>query len=191
MRHLIQQCLIQTKDQWSHYLFAPLKPAAVLLPLVERPQGITIILTRRTEHLHHHGGQICFPGGVCKVNQDDNPIATALRETMEEIGLPEEAVEVVGLLDAFKTGTGFLIIPVVGFVKSEVQLQLDAFEVAEAFELPLDFVLNPQNHQQRMLVVQGIERSYYQLNYQHWMIWGATAGILVNFYQRLLQHQSI
>ncbi|OQW93578.1 MAG: CoA pyrophosphatase [Beggiatoa sp. IS2] len=190
MRNLIQHCLIQKEHffQWptSQFTEQPtLRPAAVLLPLVERPQGITVILTRRTEHLQNHGGQICFPGGTYDATQDENPIATALRETMEEIGLPPESVEVAGFLESFQTGTGFLIVPVVGFVKPDFKLQLDPFEVAEAFEVPLDFVFNPDNHQQRVIVVHNVKRSYYQFNYEHWMIWGATAGILINFYQRL------
>ncbi len=161
-----------------------LKPAAVLLPIVKHPQDMGIILTKRTEHLHHHAGQICFPGG-CAEACDDGPIATALRETEEEIGLRRDYVEIAGSLDAYKTGTGFIITTIVGFVKPGFSLKPDSFEVADIFEIPLDFVLNSKNHQRETMFHQGKKRQYYVLRYQERFIWGATAGILVNFSKKV------
>lgn len=180
MRHLIKRCLAPTWDSVN----TPLKRAAVLLPLVERPRGITVILTQRTAHLTHHSGQICFPGGMSHTDEVD-PVVTALRETAEEIGLLATAVEVVGFLENCITSTGFLIVPVVGFVEPTVNLIPDPFEVADIFEVPLEFVLNPVHHEQRTAFYQGQQHHFYVINYQNRCIWGATAKILVNFYQRL------
>jgi 8-oxo-dGTP pyrophosphatase MutT (NUDIX family) len=198
MRHLIRQSVLSepsTLDEINlgdmeiaqlRAHFPNLTPAAVLLPLVERDTELYLILTQRTEHLHNHAGQICFPGGRVDAG-DETPIATALRETEEEIGLSKELIEVVGYLDNYATATGFLISTVVGFVKPEFDLKLDSFEVADVFEVPLSFVLNPENHQRESRFFKGRQRSYYVINYQGKIIWGATAGILVNFSRRLQQ----
>lgn len=161
-----------------------LRPAAVLVPLVERPEGLTVLLTRRTDHLTHHAGQISFPGGRVE-DGDRDAVATALRETEEEIGLEPRFVEVSGYLDTYETVTGFHITPVVGFVDPGFSLRLDAFEVAEAFEVPLAFILDPANHQRHSRTWQGRERHYYAMPYGDYYIWGATAGMLMNLYRRV------
>jgi 8-oxo-dGTP pyrophosphatase MutT (NUDIX family) len=161
-----------------------LTPAAVLVPLVDRPEGLTVLLTRRTAHLHHHGGQISFPGGRAE-EHDTSSIETALRETEEEIGLDRRHVEVAGFLDLYQTVTGFLITPVVSFVAPAFQLNPDPFEVADVFEVPLDFILDPRNHEYRSVMYQGRERRFYVLPYEDHYIWGATAAILVGFANRL------
>ncbi len=160
-------------------------PAAVLAPLVERPEGYTVLLTQRTAHLEHHGGQISFPGGRAEA-EDANPVETALREAEEEIGLDRRhVVEIAGFLDLYQTVTGFLVTPVVGFVTPPFALTLDTFEVAEAFEVPLDFILDPRHHEQHSLIYQGQPRRYYVIPYENRFIWGATAAMLVGFARRL------
>lgn len=161
-----------------------LTPAAVLVPLVERREGLTVLLTQRTDHLVHHGGQISFPGGRVE-EQDTGPIETALRETEEEIGLERHYVEVIGFLDLYQTVTGFLITPVVSFVAPGFTLRPDPFEVAEVFEVPLSFILDPRNHELRSRVYKGLERRFYVLPYENRYIWGATAAMLVSFARRL------
>jgi 8-oxo-dGTP pyrophosphatase MutT (NUDIX family) len=158
-----------------------LRPAAVLVPVVRREAGLTILLTQRTDHLYDHAGQISFPGGRTEAH-DESPAATALRETFEEIGLPHSHVEVLGLLPEYTTVTGYRVTPVVGFVNSPPTLSLDAFEVAEAFEVPLTFFLDPVNHQRNTLQYQGRTRHYYAMPYESRYIWGATAGMLMNLY---------
>lgn len=165
-----------------------LMPAAVLMPLVERSEGYTVLLTQRTAHLEHHAGQISFPGGRAE-EEDANPVDTALREAEEEIGLQRRhVVEIAGFLDLYQTVTGFLITPVVGFVAPPFELALDAFEVAEAFEVPLDFILDPRNHESRSMFYKGQHRRYYVIPYEDRFIWGATAAMLVNFARRLVEH---
>ncbi|HXH04559.1 MAG TPA: CoA pyrophosphatase [Candidatus Competibacteraceae bacterium] len=159
-------------------------PAAVLVPLVARPEGYTVLLTRRTEHLVHHPGQVSFPGGRSEEG-DASPVATALREAHEEIGLEPALVEVLGSLDLYQTVTGFLVTPVVGLVHPSFQLTLDSFEVAEAFEVPLAHALDPCNHQRQSRIVNGQRREYYVIPYRHYFIWGATAAMLVNLSTRL------
>lgn len=151
--------------------------AAVLIPLIERADGWQVVLTRRAEHLHHHAGQISFPGGRF---EDDDPslIAAALRETREEIGVPGEAIEVLGVLPAFSTPSGFRITPVVGCLSPAVRFVADPFEVAEIFEVPLDFLLGRENYQQHRICWQDGIRHVYAVPYQGHFIWGATAGIL-------------
>jgi 8-oxo-dGTP pyrophosphatase MutT (NUDIX family) len=162
-----------------------LLPAAVLIPLVERAEGYTVLLTQRTDHLEHHAGQISFPGGRTE-EADANPVETALREAEEEIGLHRRhVVEIAGFLDLYQTVTGFLITPVVGFVTPPFELALDAFEVAEAFEVPLEFILDPLHHERRSMLYKGQQRQYYVLPYENRFIWGATAAMLVNFARRV------
>lgn len=162
-----------------------LAPAAVLVPLVERPEGYTVLLTQRTDHLENHAGQISFPGGRAEL-EDASPVETALREAEEEIGLHRQhVVEIAGFLDLYQTVTGFLITPVVGFVTPPFELRLDAFEVAEAFEVPLDFILDPRHHERRSMLYKGQQRQYYVIPYENRFIWGATAAMLVNLARRL------
>ena len=158
-----------------------LRPAAVLVPVVRRDAGLTVLLTRRTDHLYDHAGQISFPGGRSEAH-DESPAATALRETFEEIGLPRSLVEVLGALPEYTTVTGYRVTPVVGLVSPPPAFKLDAFEVAEAFEVPLAFVLDPGNHQRNTLQYQGRTRHYYAIPYEQRYIWGATAGMLMNLY---------
>ncbi|TAL57009.1 CoA pyrophosphatase [Pandoraea sp.] len=165
------------------------RQAAVLVPLVERGEGLTVLLTRRTAHLSAHAGQISFPGGS-REPEDPNPVATALRETREEIGLKTEHVEVIGTLPDYVTGTGFRIAPVVGLVAPPFALQADRQEVDEIFEVPLHFLMNPNNHQVRLFKWLVGERHFYAMPYPRpgggeFFIWGATAAMLRNFYHFL------
>ncbi len=156
-----------------------LTPASVLVPLVTRPEGMSVLLTLRTEHLAAHAGQISFPGGR-QEESDRDAIEAALRETEEEVGLPRDHVEVVGRLDTYVTSTGFEVTPVVGLVRAPYPVRLDPFEVAELFEVPLAFVIDPANRQRQSREYKGRQRTFYVLPYQHRHIWGATAGMLVN-----------
>jgi 8-oxo-dGTP pyrophosphatase MutT (NUDIX family) len=154
-------------------------PAAVLVGLVDRVAGPALLLTQRTDHLRDHAGQICFPGG--RIEPDDGSAAAgALREAKEEIGLDSARVDVIGSLPPYHTVTGFRIEPVVGWISPPFELRLDPHEVAEAFEVPLQFVLDPGNHWRQSNRRGPLTRAYYVLPYQGRFIWGATAGILVN-----------
>lgn len=156
-----------------------LRPAAVLVPLIDRADGMTVLLTQRTAHLHAHAGQISFPGGRVE-ESDADAVATALRETEEEVGLTRGRVSVVGRLDTYVTGTGFEITPIVGIVDPGYTLTIDPFEVAEAFEVPLAYVLDRRNHNRQERESAGRLRVFFVLPYQGRNIWGATAGMLVN-----------
>ena len=163
-----------------------LTPAAVLVPLIDHHNGMSVLLTQRTAHLTAHAGQVSFPGG--RVEEDDaDAIVAALRETEEEVGLPRERVSVIGRLDTYVTGTGFEITPIVGIVDPPVPISIDPFEVAEAFEVPLSFILDRRNHQRIEREVGAHNRSYFVLPYQGRNIWGATAGILVNLAEVLAE----
>lgn len=159
-------------------------PAAVLVPIVARAERPSVLLTRRTDHLHHHPGQISFPGGRVEA-ADTSPIDTALRETEEEIGLNRRHIELIGTLPDYLTGTGFRVTPVVGLVTPPFELTLDAFEVAEAFEVPLSHFLDPSNHEQHSIEHEGRLRSFHAMPYQGYFIWGATAGIIMSLYRLL------
>jgi 8-oxo-dGTP pyrophosphatase MutT (NUDIX family) len=160
------------------------RPAAVLIGFVARPNGPTLLLTKRTDHLRDHAGQICLPGG--RVEEDDpGVVEAALREAEEEIGLEPAKVEVIGELKPYITTTGFRIHPVVGWIEPPVTFKLDPFEVAEVFELPLAFVLDVGNHRRQRYRRGAQSRTYYVLPYEGRFIWGATAGILVNLAQML------
>lgn len=162
----------------------PLKPAAVLVPIVEHADGLTVLLTKRTDHLADHAGQVSFPGGRIEP-EDADPEAAALREAREEVGLPAEQVQLVGRLDIYRTRTGFEVVPVVGLVRPPLSLTPDPHEVAEVFEVPLSFVLDPINHQLHKRELRGMMRTFYVLPYEGRYIWGATAGMLVNLAQVL------
>jgi 8-oxo-dGTP pyrophosphatase MutT (NUDIX family) len=155
----------------------PLKPAAVLVPLVTHGDGLTVLLTKRTEHLNHHAGQISFPGG--RVDEADRDARhTALRETEEEIGLGSGAIEVIGRLADYVVGTGYLVSPIVGLVAPPFQLKPHPGEVAEVFEAPLDYVLDPDNFERHSREYEGTERFFYAVTWNEYYIWGATAGML-------------
>ncbi len=182
MRDRVRRCLHSTHDietvTGDHAVAGmqreerTLTPAAVLVPLVERPEGYTVLLTQRTDHLENHAGQISFPGGRAEI-EDASPVETALREAEEEIGLHRRhVVEIAGF-------------PVVGLVTPPFELRLDAFEVAEAFEVPLDFILDPRHHERRSMLYKGQQRQYYVIPYENRFIWGATAAMLVNLARRL------
>jgi 8-oxo-dGTP pyrophosphatase MutT (NUDIX family) len=157
-----------------------IRPAAVLVPIISREGRLTVLFTRRTAHLNDHAGQISFPGG--RAEQEDMSSAhTALREAGEEIGLAPGRVEVLGELHQYITVTGYRVTPVVGLVTPPLDLKVDDFEVAEVFEVPLEFLLDPGNHQRNCVVHDGRVRHYYAFPYGHHYIWGATAGMLMNF----------
>lgn len=159
--------------------------AAVLVALLDRPAGTSLVLTRRAAHLNAHGGQISLPGGRME-RRDVSATATALRESEEEIGLEPALVQVLGSLRAYDTITGFRIYPVVGWVAEPPDAwRPDPAEVADVFEVPLDFVLEPANHQRDSYLRDGERRHFFVLPYQNRYIWGATAGILVNFARTL------
>lgn len=156
-----------------------LRGAAVLVTLIDRAEGMTVLLTRRTDTLATHAGQISFPGG-CLEPQDADAVAAALRETQEEVGLPPERVSVIGRLDTYVTRTGFEVTPVVGLVDPPVPLTPDPAEVAEVFETPLAFLLDRANHRRDSRVYNGATRHFYAMPWGDYYIWGATAGMLVN-----------
>jgi 8-oxo-dGTP pyrophosphatase MutT (NUDIX family) len=160
-----------------------LTPAAVLVTFILRAGGATLLLTKRTDHLRDHPGQISFPGG--RVEPEDlSPWHTAIREAWEEIGLQVQVPELLGYLPEYRTGTGFTVTPVVAVVAPPLELELDSFEVAEAFEVPLSFLLDASNYERHSLLVRGIQRPYYALRYKDYFIWGATAGMIVSLARR-------
>ncbi len=177
---------------------APLRPAAVLVPLIDRPEGVTLLLTLRSEALLKHSGQVAFPGGRVD-DSDPGVIDAALREAHEEVGLAPAAVEVLGELPQYRTGTGYVITPVVGLVDPAItlaSLKLEPAEVAEVFEVPLQFLMDPGNHQRRLFSWRqdeaDFERSFFTMPWrphpaleQEYFIWGATAAMLRNFYRFL------
>ena len=156
-------------------------PAAVLVPLVDRPQGVTVLLTQRTSHLHDHAGQISFPGGRVDAGDADR-VATALREAEEETGIPGDAVQIIGTLPEWDIPTGFRVTPVVGWIEPPFELAPDPFEVADVFEVPLTFFLDPANHERHSDEINGRKRNFYAMPYQGRNIWGATAGMLHTLY---------
>jgi len=163
-----------------------LRPAAVLVPLVDRPGGMTVLLTQRTESLADHAGQICFPGGRIDPT-DADATSAALREAEEEVGLTRAAVEVVGLLDTYVVRTGFEVTPVVGVLDPPARYLPDPTEVAAVFEVPLRFILDPNNVELRQREFNGAMRQFYVWPYLSYYIWGATAAMLVNLSEALRQ----
>lgn len=161
-----------------------LTPAAVLVPLVAHPEGLTIMFTQRTDHLAHHAGQISFPGGHMDPG-DGTAQETALRETEEEVGLDRRHVEIVGRLDEYVTRTGFSITPVVALVTPPFETNPDPEEVDEVFEVPLSFLLDPANHQRHSREFEGRTREFHAMPFGDYYIWGATAGMLMNLYEVL------
>jgi 8-oxo-dGTP pyrophosphatase MutT (NUDIX family) len=162
----------------------PLTPASVLIGLVERAAGLSVILTRRADTLRRHTGQIALPGG--RRDPGETPWQTALREAHEEIGLEPHYVSLAGLSSPYRTGTGYLITPVVGFVVEGFTLTPNPDEVADIFETPFGFLMDPKNHeQQERELPSGEKRRFYAMTHADRVIWGATAGILHALYERL------
>jgi 8-oxo-dGTP pyrophosphatase MutT (NUDIX family) len=161
----------------------PIRPAAVLIPVVDHPQP-TVLLTQRAAHLNDHAGQISFPGGKIDAT-DASPLDAALREAEEEVGLTRDFVDPVGYLDLYGTSFGFRILPTVARVKPGFKLRINASEVDDVFEVPLAFLMDPANHQVHSKEFRGIERSYYAMPFADRYIWGATAGILRVLYERI------
>jgi 8-oxo-dGTP pyrophosphatase MutT (NUDIX family) len=167
--------------------------ASVLVPLVQRAEGLTVLLTQRTDHLTDHPGQVSFPGGRAEP-EDADAVATALREAEEEIGLAPTFIEVIGQMPTYTTGTGFIVTPVVGAVRPDFSLRLDPFEVAEAFEVPLSFLMNPANHRWHTIDMGGVKREFLSMPWmgvdangqpRRYFVWGATAAMLRNLYRFL------
>jgi 8-oxo-dGTP pyrophosphatase MutT (NUDIX family) len=161
----------------------PVRPAAVLIPIVDHPQP-TVLLTQRSAHLNDHAGQISFPGGKIDAT-DASPLDAAVREADEEVGLAREFIEPVGYLDLYGTSFGFRILPTLARVKPGFTLKINEAEVDDAFEVPLAFLMDPNNHQLHSKDFRGVTRSYYAMPFAERYIWGATAGILRVLYERI------
>ncbi|MGD9944618.1 MAG: CoA pyrophosphatase [Burkholderiaceae bacterium] len=167
----------------------PPRPAAVLVPIVEHALP-TVLLTQRAAQLRAHAGQVAFPGGRVE-DSDRSPAAAALREAEEEVGLEPGRVEILGRLPDYLTGTGYRVTPVVGLVRSGFVLRPDPSEVADVFEVPLEFLMNPRHHQRRLIRLDGAERRFFAMPYRapalesDYFIWGATAAMLRNLYRLL------
>jgi 8-oxo-dGTP pyrophosphatase MutT (NUDIX family) len=161
----------------------PIRPAAVLIPIVDHAEP-TVLLTQRAAHLNDHAGQISFPGGKIDAT-DASPLDAALREADEEIGLTREFIDPIGYLDLYATGFGFRILPTLARIKPGFKLRINETEVDDAFEVPLAFLMNPANHQLHAKEFRGMERHYYAMPFAERYIWGATAGILRVLYERI------
>ena len=161
----------------------PLRPAAVLLPIVARPGGLSVLLTLRASDLRAHSGQVAFPGG--KIDRGETPREAALREAYEEVGLEERFVEPLGWLDPYFTGTGFRVAPLVALVEPSFVLKINKLEVDEVFETPFAFLMDAANHRLEEREWQGHPRKYYAMPHEGRHIWGATAGILRSLYEKL------
>ena len=168
-------------------------PASVLVPLVMRDDGLHVLLTQRTAHLRDHAGQISFPGGRAETH-DDDAVATALRETEEEVGLTRQHIEVIGTLPTYATVTSYVVTPVVGLVRPEFTLAPDRFEVEEVFEVPLQFLMTPAHHRRHSFDFMGHPRQFLSMPWtgpdtdgrpRQYFIWGATAAMLRNLYHYL------
>jgi 8-oxo-dGTP pyrophosphatase MutT (NUDIX family) len=168
---------------WEHAGAAATKPAAVLVPIVDRAEP-TVLLTIRTQDLASHAGQVAFPGGKIDPG-DESPVGAALREAKEEVGLSPLLVEPIGYLDLYLTFSGFRILPTVARVRPDFSLVLNPWEVKETFEVPLAFLMNPANHQRGSREWRGVIREYYAMPFDNRHIWGITAGILRNLYERI------
>jgi 8-oxo-dGTP pyrophosphatase MutT (NUDIX family) len=160
------------------------RAAAVLVPIVARSEGLSVILMQRPATMAAHPGEVSFPGGKADA-ADASPVETALREAEEEIGLAREHVEVLGFLDCYQVGSGFRIVPVVGLVTPPFTLTVDAREVVDVFEVPLAFVMDSANHQKRSREARGETQWFYAMPYDNRFIWGATANIIRNLFERL------
>lgn len=162
----------------------PLTPAAVLVPLILREDGITVLFTQRTQQMAKHPGQISFPGGHVD-DVDTDAEATALRETEEEVGLSRQHIELIGRLDNYVIRTGFLVTPVVGIVSPPFEITPDSYEVDEVFEVPMKFLMDSNNHERHSREFKGQNREFYAMPFEGHYIWGATAGMIVNLHDIL------
>ena len=182
------RALISDDDLNPHLAATPAgvasRPAAVLVPVVGDDDGLQVILTKRSENLPSHGGQVAFPGGKIDAG-DASPLAAALRETHEETGIRARFVEPLGYLDVYQTRTGFRIVPVVAMLRPGFELVPEPGEVDDIFTVPLAFLMDPANHQRMSRVWQGAAREFYAMPYGDRFIWGATAGMLRNLYVRM------
>lgn len=176
--HVLNQANMQ-----AHAVAANARLAAVLVPLIERETEPTVLMTTRSSELRQHSGQIAFPGG--KVDDGETPCEAALREAQEEIGLEPRHVEPIGYLDPYLTGTGFRILPVVSLVKPPFELLVNTKEVHDTFEVPLAFLMQPENHQRHSREWRGTTRFFYAMPWNERYIWGATAGIVRSLYEKL------
>lgn len=164
----------------------PAKHAAVLIPIVAHDE-LTVLFTQRTETLSSHAGEISFPGG--KIDPEDSgPLETAMREAHEEIGLPESFIEPIGYLDTYRTGTGFVVAPVVALIRPGFRLDLNPHEVVNVFEVPLSFLMNRTNHHRHERVFETRKRFFYAIPFGSHYIWGATAGMIRNMTDRLTKN---
>ena len=162
------------------------RPAAVLVPLVPRGDGLHMLLTERQPHLRRHAGQVAFPGG--RIDETDlGPVAAALRETEEETGIPPTFVEPLGFLDTYLTSTNYRVMPVVGILRPGFTVTPQVDEVADVFEVPLSFLMNPLRHERHSRDWQGKQRHYYAMPWQGRYIWGATAGMIRNLYSLMYE----
>ena len=173
----------ETTDEHLLATMSVFKAASVLIPLVIRDEGLSLLLTHRAAHLNNHAGQISFPGGRVEAS-DASSVETALREAQEEIGLDRQCVDVIGSLPQYRTATGYDVTPVIALIQPPFVLTPDPFEVASIFEVPLSFLMNAKNHQRRSLQLPdgAGTRTFYAMPYQEHFIWGATAGILRNLF---------
>ncbi len=185
---LARQRLVVPDPELPQFVHPPERkpiPAAVLVPVVNRSAGPTLMFTQRTSHLHDHAGQISFPGGRVEATDSDRE-ATALREAEEETGLERSRIEILGRLPEYDIMTGFRVTPVVGWVEPPFELRPDPFEVEKVFEVPLEFFLDPGNHEAHSREVNGMVRHYYAMPYGEHYIWGATAGMVRMLYELLV-----
>jgi 8-oxo-dGTP pyrophosphatase MutT (NUDIX family) len=176
--HVLNQANMQARSVANNA-----RLAAVLVPLVARESEATVLMTTRSSELRQHSGQIAFPGG--KVDEGETPCQAALREAQEEIGLDPKHVEPIGYLDPYLTGTGFRILPVVALVRPPFELLVNANEVHDTFEVPLAFLMQPDNHQRHSREWRGTTRHFYAMPWNERYIWGATAGIVRSMYEKL------
>jgi 8-oxo-dGTP pyrophosphatase MutT (NUDIX family) len=171
---------LEMKALWA---VRPIRPAAVLVPVVDRFEP-TVLLTQRAAHLPQHPGQISFPGGKIEPT-DETPLAAALREAQEEVGLDTRFVDPIGYLDLYMTTQGYRIVPSVARIAPDYRLTLNPSEVDEAFEVPLQYLMEPANHQKHSRDWEGIKRYYFAIPFEQRQIWGVTAGILRNLYEKV------
>lgn len=191
LRHELSAALGARPPREAHLRdTSTLRRAAVLCPVIERPSGAAVILTRRSAHLKAHAGQISFPGG--KIDSDDKtPLCAALREADEEIGLVPQMVEILGQLDQYDTRTGFLVTPFVGIVDPRFVASPDPGEVEEVFEVPLSFLMDPANHRQARLMARGRTGLFTEMVFGQYRIWGATAAMLRDLAERIESNSKI
>lgn len=171
--------------QWERAGVVASRPAAVLVGIVDRAAP-TVLLTQRTDGLSSHPGQIAFPGGRIDPH-DETPLDAAVREANEEVGLERNLIDPIGYLDLYLTFSGYRILPAVARISPDYVLELNRAEVADAFEVPLDFLMAPDNHQRHSRETRGVTRQYYAMPFEERYIWGVTAGILRNLYERIYQ----